>query len=153
MVNDTRTFISMDVLTQIHEELYNLDLIYEMLVYDPSIYKQMANISFNVLLPLRETNSIDIEEMLPVDSVIGVSWHHYQRLITSSTNRYNSMVNLFNVLQYSFGKPAIKIKNPLDPKKDMYSSRQLDLMYESDESSKEHKECIALIEFYNKNKN
>ena len=61
--------------------------------------------------------------------------------------------NLFNALQYKFGKPLIKIKNPLNPKKDMPSSRQLHLMSESDKNSMDYKEFIALTDYYEKNKN
>lgn len=152
-IDESRTSISMDEFSQLAEEVHNLDLTYECLVYDVTIYKIIANVSFNVMLPLRKTNKVELEQMLAVDSVIHVSWQNYQRLITSSSNRYNSMVNLFNVLQYKFGGPPIKIKNPLDPKKDMPSTRQLNLMYETDKNSIEHKECIALLDYYEKNKN
>jgi hypothetical protein len=156
IVNDSRKSISMAEFTQLYDELYKLDLIYDLLTYDKSIYKKMADVSFNVLVPLSETKR-DRKygrkaEMLLVNSVVTVEWHQYQLLHTSQANRYNSMVNLFNVLLHRTGLATIKIKNPLDPKKFMPSSPQLDLMYVSDKSSKEHKECIALLEYYKKNK-
>lgn len=151
-MDEPRTSVSMDEFSQLVEDVYNLDLTYECLVYDVTIYKQMANLSFNVMLPLRKTNKVKIEQMLAVDSVIHVSWQDYQVLITSSHDRYNSMVNLFNVLQYKFERPLIRIKNPLDPMKDMPSARQLKLMYETDKNSTDYKEFIDLLDYYDKNK-
>jgi hypothetical protein len=143
--------ISLDEFRRLTEEVHNLDLFYECLVYDVTIYKQMIK-SFNVILPLRETNKVKIEQILVMDSVTNVSWEDYQRLLPCSNNRFGSMVNLFNVLQYKFGGPPIKIKNPLDPKKDMPSARQFDLMYDADKNSKDHEECLALMDYYTENK-
>jgi hypothetical protein len=151
-IDSPKISINIDELEQLVEEVYKLDLIYQILVYDATVYKQMANVSFNVMLPLRKTNKIENEHMLEVASVINISWKEYQRLIVPGGNRYCSMVNLFNVLQYKFKRPLIKLKNPLDEKKDMPSSRQLHLMYEADKNSIDYKECKSLIDYYEKNK-
>jgi hypothetical protein len=79
-------------------------------------------------------------------------WHVCHPLFVAENSQGNQDDRIIR-RDNSFGMPTIKIKNPLDPKKDMYSSRQLNQMYESDESSKEHKEFKALIEYYRKNKN
>ncbi len=124
--------ITMDELNQLYDEVYELDLLYSFLLYDVAIYKKMAKVSFNVFIPLRKTNKIDTEGSLKVGSVIHVSWHDYQRIITSQHDRYTSMVNLFNILQYKFDSPTIKIKNPINLKEDMPSLRKVDLIFKEE---------------------
>ena len=148
---EQRLSISMDEFSRLYNAVHSLDLTYQWLIYDNTIYKQMAGVRFNVMLPLRKTNKIKIEQALAVDSVINVSWEDYQRLNTSY-DRYNSMVNLFNVLQYKFGRPLIKIKNPLNSKRDMPSKQQLELMFEADKNSMDYKECMALLDNFKKYK-
>lgn len=150
--NESKTIISMDEFIELVDELYNQDLFYSTLPYDVEVYKKIVNVNFDVMVPLRKTNTSSIEEMLHINSVAAVQWPDYQRLITSETDRYNSMLNLFNALRYKLGHALIKIKNPLDPEKDMYSSRQLLLMSECDSNSKEQKELSALIDYYETNK-
>ncbi len=151
-IDNQKVSINMDELERLVEEVYKLDLIYQILVYDVTVYKQMANVSFNVMIPLRKTNKTENEHILEVDSVININWKEYQRLIIPGGNRYCSMVNFFNVLLYKFKRPLLKLKNPLNEKKDMPSSRQLDLMYEADKNSLNYKECELLIDYYEKNK-
>ena len=151
-INNQKISIDMNEFEQLVKEVYNLDLIYQLLVYDATIYKQMANVSFDVILPLRKTNKIKNEQMLEIDSVINISWEKYHRLIVPGGNRYCSMVNLFNVLQYKFKRPLIKLKSPLNKDKDMPSSRQLNLMNDADKDSIDYKECQSLIDYYQKNK-
>ena len=90
ITDERRVSVSMDEFNQLMEEVHNLDLTYSCLVYDVAIYKQMATVSFNVMLPLRKTNKVE-EAMLAVDSVIRVKWEDYQRLITYGDTRYASM--------------------------------------------------------------
>ena len=151
-IDSPKISIYLDELEQLIEEVYNLDLIYQLLVYDDSVYKQMANVSFNVMLPLRKTNKIRNEHMLKIGSVIDIGWANYQRLIVPGGNRYCRMINLFNILQYKFNRPLIKLKNPLDEKKDMPSSRELNLMYKADKNSTDYKVCMALRNYYKENK-
>jgi hypothetical protein len=151
-IENKKISLNIDELEQLIEEVYNQDLIYQILVYDVEIYKQMANISFNVMLPLRKTNKIRNEQMLAIGSVVKIGWHKCQRLIVPGGNHYSCMVNLFNILQYKFERPLIKLKNPLNEKREMPSSRQLNLMYEADENSIEYKEGESLLNYYKKNK-
>ena len=145
--------IEMDELHQLISEIYELNLTYALIVYDVEVYKQIANISFNVILPLRKTNKINTEHMIKVTSVIGVGWKEYKRLSVPGNNKYSCMVNLFNILQYKFNRPLIKIKHPLKKNIYMPSSKQIDLMSETDKDSAEYKECMILLEYYEKNHN
>lgn len=151
-IDNLKTSISMEDLQHLIEEGENLNLTYQLLVYDVVVYKKIANISFNVMLPLRKTNKIKSEHMIEIGSVTNISWAEYQRLIIPGGNRYCCMVNLFNILQYKFNRPPIKLKSPLDEKKDMPSSRELNLMYEADKNSTDYKECMALLNYYQENK-